>query len=257
MLVNGKQMHIAIGPGDVGRYVILPGDPGRCEKIAQYFDNPQFVASNREFTVYTGTLLGETVSVCSTGIGGPSTAIAVEELIECGADTFIRLGTCGGIKLEVQGGDVIIATGAVRQDGTSMEYMPAHFPAVANLDVACALRDAARAKGLTHHCGIVPAKDAFSGQHAPDQMPTGPYLHYQWDCWKKGNVLASEMESSTLFVVASVRDVRAGALFHAIWNQERGYAGLPNPSVHDMTPTLETAIEGLKLLIRRDRGEQV
>ena len=140
MFVGDKQMHIALKKGDVGRYVIVPGDPGRCEKIAKYFDDAHFVASNREFTTWTGTLLGETVSVCSTGIGGPSTAIAIEELVECGADTFIRLGTSGGIDLTVQGGDVVVATGAVRQEGTSREYMPLEYPAVPDFDVTLALR---------------------------------------------------------------------------------------------------------------------
>jgi hypothetical protein len=147
MFVDGKQMHIALQKGDVGRYVIVPGDPGRCEKIAKYFDDAHFVASNREFTTWTGTLLGEKVSVCSTGIGGPSTAIAIEELVECGADTFIRLGTSGGIDLSVQGGDVVVATGAVRQDGTSREYMPLEYPAVPDFDVTLALRDGIRAAG--------------------------------------------------------------------------------------------------------------
>lgn len=256
MLVEGKQMHLGIRPGDVGRYVIVPGDPGRCEKIAAYFDNARFIAQNREFTTYTGTLLGEPVSVCSTGIGGPSTAIAVEELVACGADTFIRIGTCGGIRLDVQGGDVVVATGAVRQDGTSLEYMPLQFPAVPDFDVACALRDGAKAAGLPVHCGVVQAKDAFYGQHAPDTLPTGPLLTYQWDCWKKAGVLASEMESAALFVVAAVRGVRAGSLFHVIWNQERGHADLPNPRCPDMTGALEAAIAGLKLLIQRDRADQ-
>ena len=100
-----KQFHIHCVEGDVGRYVLLPGDPGRCAAIAQHFDNPQFVAQNREYTVYTGTLLGEKVSVCSTGIGGPSAAIAMEELHAIGADTFVRVGTCGGIDLNVRSGD--------------------------------------------------------------------------------------------------------------------------------------------------------
>lgn len=109
-----KQYHIHCVEGDVGRYCILPGDPGRCASIAEYFENPVLVAQNREYTVYTGTLLGEKVTVCSTGIGGPSAAIAMEELHNVGADTFIRVGTCGGIDLDVQSGDVVIASGAIR-----------------------------------------------------------------------------------------------------------------------------------------------
>ena len=120
-----EEFHLKIRPGDVGRYVLLCGDPARTEKIAAYFDTAEFVKSNREYTIWTGTLEGEKVSVCSTGIGGPSTAIAVEELIHCGADTFIRIGSAGGMAPEVLGGDVVIGTGAIRMEGTSQEYAPA------------------------------------------------------------------------------------------------------------------------------------
>lgn len=253
MFVNGKQMHIALKAGDVGRYVILPGDPGRCEKIAKYFDAPRFVAQNREFTTYTGTLTGEKVSVCSTGIGGPSAAIALEELVECGADTFIRLGTCGGIELKVCGGDVVVATGAVRQEGTSREYLPLEFPAVPDFDVALALRDGAKKLGRSVHTGIVQAKDSFYGQHRPQVMPIAQKLEYQWEAWKRGGVLASEMESAAIFTVASFLRVRAGAAFHVIWNQERRDAGLEDIHCPDTEPTLQAVIEGLKLLIQRDR----
>lgn len=255
MFVEGKQMHIALKKGDVGRYVIIPGDPGRCEKIARYFDDAHFVAQNREFTTYTGTLLGEKVSVCSTGIGGPSAAIAVEELVECGADTFIRLGTCGGIELKVRGGDIVVATGAVRQDGTSREYLPVEFPAVPDFDVTLALRDGAKKLGRTVYTGIVQAKDSFYGQHRPQVMPTAQKLQYQWEAWKRGGVLASEMESAAVFTVSSFLRVRAGAAFHVIWNQERRDAGLDDIRSPEMEPTLEAVIEGLKILIQRDREQ--
>ena len=134
-----KQYHIQVGKGEVGRYVILPGDPKRCKRIAQYFDDPVFVADNREYVTYTGTLDGVKVSVTSTGIGGPSASIAMEELYRCGADTFVRIGTCGGMQTEVKSGDIVIATGAIRMEGTSKEYAPIEFPAVANLEVTNAL----------------------------------------------------------------------------------------------------------------------
>ena len=143
-----KQFHIHCVEGDVGRYVILPGDPGRCEKIAALFDDAHFVARNREFTIYTGTLLGEKVSVCSTGIGGPSASIAMEELHNIGADTFIRVGTCGGIDLDVRSGDVVVATGAIRYEHTSLEYAPIEYPSVPDFDVTLALRDASRELGF-------------------------------------------------------------------------------------------------------------
>ena len=150
-----KQYHIQVGKGEVGRYVILPGDPRRCEKIAKYFDDPVLVADNREYVTYTGTLDGVKVSVTSTGIGGPSASIAMEELVNCGADTFLRVGTCGGMALDVKGGDIVIATGAIRMEGTTKEYAPIEFPAVANLDVVNAMVDAAKSLGHTYHVGVV------------------------------------------------------------------------------------------------------
>ena len=144
-----RQYHIQVAKGEVGRYVIMPGDPKRCVKIAQYFDDPVLIADNREYITYTGTLDGVKVSVTSTGIGGPSASIAMEELSRCGADTFVRIGTCGGMQPEVKSGDIVIATGAVRMEGTSREYAPIEYPAVANLDVTNALVAAAKEKGLS------------------------------------------------------------------------------------------------------------
>ena len=171
MIEHERQFHIQCVRGDVGRYCLLPGDPGRCEKIAAYFDHPAHVMTNREYTTWTGTLLGEKVSVCSTGIGGPSAVIAMEELHNIGADTFIRVGTCGGIKLEVKSGDIVIASGAVRMEGTSREYAPIEFPAVADYTVLAALVQAARSQGRTWHAGVVQCKDSFYGQHSPGRMP--------------------------------------------------------------------------------------
>lgn len=253
---RAQQFHIACAPGDVGRYCILPGDPGRCEAIAAYFDNPVHVIQNREYNTYTGTLLGERVSVVSTGIGGPSAAIAMEELCAIGADTFIRVGTCGGIRLDVQSGDLVIATGAVRQEGTSREYAPLEFPAVPDYTVLAALVDAAKQLGGSFHTGVVQCKDSFYGQHSPDRMPVSHELLNKWEAWKRLGVLASEMESSALFTVASALRVRCGSAFHVIWNQERELAGLDQLETHDVDAAIRLGIEGLKLLIQRDREAQ-
>jgi len=247
------QFHIKCKKGDVGRYVILPGDPGRCEKIAAYFDDPYKVTSNREYTVYTGSLLGEKVSVCSTGIGGPSAVIAMEELVAIGADTFVRVGTCGGIDLRVQSDDVVIATAAVRQEGTALHYAPIEFPAVADYEVQCALVEAARSLGKPWHAGVVQCKDSFYGQHAPDRMPVSYELINKWEAWKRLHVLASEMESAALFVCAAALDVRCGSCFHVIWNQEREAAGLDQKESHDLSAAIEVGVESLKLLIKADR----
>ena len=250
-----KQYHINVSAGEVGKYCILPGDPGRCEKIAAYFDEPYHVSTNREYCIWNGKIAGETVSVCSTGIGGPSAAIAIEELAACGAHTFIRVGTCGGIDLSVKAGDVVIANGAVRQDGTSREYAPLEFPAVSDPDVMFALREAAKEMGVTNHTGVVQAKDSFYGQHSPQRMPTSTALLEQWEAWKRLGVLASEMESGTLFTVGSFLRVRCGSVFSVVWNQERANAGLDTDADehHDTTLAIKVGVEALKKLIISDR----
>lgn len=248
-----KQFHIHCAPGDVGRYVILPGDPGRCEKIAALFDDAHFVTQNREFCIYTGTLLGEKVSVCSTGIGGPSASIAVEELHNIGADTFIRIGTCGGIDLDVQSTDLVIATGAIRYEHTSREYAPIEFPAVPDFETTTALVSAARTLNMRTHVGVVQCKDSFYGQHDPRRMPVSYELQQKWEAWKRLGVKASEMESAALFVVCSALRCRCGSCFHVIWNQEREAAGLDQKMCEDTGSAIRVAVEALKLLIAADR----
>src|SRR5574344_2162358 len=199
---DGTQYHIGLRPGDIGEFVILPGDPKRCEKIAQYFDEPKLVADKREFTTYTGFLNGKKVSVTSTGIGGPSAAIAVEELVNVGAKNFIRVGTCGAMDIDIKGGDVVIATGAIRMEGTTKEYAPIEFPAVANLDITNALVKAAKDLDCDYFAGVVECKDSFYGQHSPDLMPVSYELQSKWEAWKRLGCIASEMESAALFVVS-------------------------------------------------------
>ena len=248
-----KQYHIQVGEGEVGRYVILPGDPKRCKKIAQYFDNPVLVADNREYVTYTGTLDGVKVSVTSTGIGGPSASIAMEELYRCGADTFVRIGTCGGMQTEVKSGDIVIATGAIRMEGTSKEYAPIEFPAVADLTVINALVEGAKKEGCEFHTGVVQCKDAFYGQHEPEKMPVGYELINKWNAWKMMGCLASEMESAALFIVAGKLRVRAGSCFLVVANQERESLGLENPVVHDTDMAIQVAVEAIRKLIKEER----
>ncbi len=249
----GLQYHLQIRPKDVGRYVILPGDPKRSEKIAAHFDDAKLVADSREFVTYTGYLDGEKVSVTSTGIGGPSASIAMEELVLCGADTFVRVGTCGGIDMDVKGGDIVVATGAIRMEGTSREYAPIEFPAVANLDVTNALVESAKTLGYKYHTGIVQCKDAFYGQHEPERMPVSYELLNKWEAWKRLGVKASEMESAALFVVAAHLGVRCGSSFLVVGNQERNAAGLDNPIVHDTESAIKVGIEALRRLIKQDK----
>lgn len=251
-----KQYHIAVSLGDIGKYCILPGDPGRCKKIAEHLEGAYHVSTNREYEIWNGTLDGETVTVCSTGIGGPSTAIAVEELAACGATTMIRVGTCGGISLDVCSGDVVIATGAVRQDGTSREYAPLEFPAVASADVLFSLVNSAKKLGFSHHTGIVQSKDSFYGQHSPARMPIADELEAKWTAWKRLGVLASEMEASTLFTVGASLGLKTGAVFLSVWNQERYNAGLDTGAdeEHDTERAILTAIEAIKDLIKSEKN---
>ena len=248
-----KQFHIACTQGDIGRYCILPGDPGRVPAIAALFDDAKQIAYNREFNVWTGTLLGEKVTACSTGIGGPSASIAMEELHKCGADTFIRTGTCGGIALDVQSGDVVVATGAIRFEHTSREYAPIEFPAVADFQVTNALVEATKKLGFPLHTGIVQCKDSFYGQHDPAASPVYYELQQKWESWKRLGVLASEMESAALFVVAAALGCRCGSCFHVVWNQEREAAGLDQKMSEDTSSSVKVSVEALKLLIEADR----
>ena len=248
-----KQFHIACAQGDIGRYCILPGDPGRVPAIAALFDDAKQIAYNREFNVWTGTLLGEKVTACSTGVGGPSASIAMEELHKCGADTFIRTGTCGGIALDVQSGDVVVATGAIRYEHTSREYAPIEFPAVADFQVTNALVEATKKLGFPLHTGIVQCKDSFYGQHDPAASPVYYELQQKWESWKRLGVLASEMESAALFVVAAALGCRCGSCFHVVWNQEREAAGLDQKMSEDTSSSVKVSVEALKLLIEADR----
>ncbi len=252
---SGRQYHVQLKPGDVGKYVILPGDPKRCEKIAKHLEDAKRMADSREFVTYTGYLQGVKVSVTSTGIGGPSASIAMEELVRCGADTFIRVGTCGGMQDNVMGGDIIIANGAIRMEGTSKEYAPIEFPAVPDIQVLNALVKAAEEAGSPYHVGVVQCKDAFYGQHEPETKPVSYELKDKWEAWLRLGCLGSEMESAALFVVGSYLRVRTGSVFLVVANQEREKKGLSNPQVHDTEIAIKTAVEAIRNLIQKDGGQ--
>lgn len=245
--------HLGIDRKITAKYAILPGDPGRVERIALLLESPQKIAQNREFTTYGGELCGEKVFVTSTGIGGPSAAIAMEELAALGVNTFIRVGTCGGMQIKVKSGDIIVPTGAIRMDGTSKEYIPVEFPAVPDYYVVSALVEAAECCKSNYHVGVVQSKDSFYGQHEPSRMPTGSELEYKWRAWIKAGALASEMECAALFSVAACLGVRMGAVLSCVWNQERAAKGLDNPDDFDTGAAISIALEALKNLIARDK----
>ncbi|MDR1532197.1 MAG: uridine phosphorylase [Clostridiales bacterium] len=246
--------HIGFKKEHNARYALLPGDPGRVEAIARRFERGEPFARNREYTAYLCDCLGQQVIVMSTGMGGPSAAIAVEELHRTGVRNFLRVGTCGGMALDVKSGDIVIASAAIRMEGTSKEYVPVEFPAVAHIDITNALSAAADSLGLSRgkHVGIVHCKDSFYGQHEPARMPAGRELADKWDAWLKAGCLASEMESAALFIVAQVLGAKAGCVLNVVWNQERQARGLddgPRPS-HDNA--IDTAVEAVKILIRTE-----
>ena len=251
------RFHLRIRSGDVGRYVIITGDPGRVPKIAELLEDAKQIAYNREYNIYTGSLDGVPVSVCSTGIGGPSTAIAVEELIMSGSDTFIRVGTRGGMAMQVYGGDLIVASGAIRSEGTSREYIPIEYPCVPDFDVMYALKRAGDAlstdvDGNRCHVGVVHCKDSFYGEINPNAVPVSSTLAPAWDSYVRCGCLASEMESTALFAVATARHVRAGSVFTALWNVERSRAGLRDKVCDNIERSLKCAVEAIRLLIKQD-----
>lgn len=254
---EGLAFHLHIKKGDVGRYVLLPGDPARSEKIAAFFDSAHFVAKNREYVTWTGSLLGEKVSVVSTGIGCPSTAIAVEELIEAGADTFIRVGSAGAIQPDGKMGDVAIVTAAIRDEGTSRQYLPIEFPAVADLDVVSALRAAARKLEVPHHVGVTQSKDSFYGEVERLRMPMAAQLEERWKAWVAGGAICSEMESAAIFILASIYRKRAGGAMLMINDAELGELAeddsLKKMPEFDADRVIRVAVEGLKILIEQDK----
>ncbi|RGB75316.1 uridine phosphorylase [Anaerococcus nagyae] len=250
---DNKQYHIDVSEEDIGKYVILPGDPKRCEKIAAYFDDAKLVGDNREYVTYTGNLEGVKVSVTSTGIGGPSAAIAMEELTKIGAHTFIRIGTCGGMQENIKSGEVVIANAAIRAEGTSREYAPIEFPAVSNFEVTSALKSASNKLNLKSHIGVVQCKDSFYGQHEAERMPVSYELENRWNAWLKLGTLASEMESAAIFTIANYLNVRCGSCFLVVANQEREKKGLENPVVHDTEVAIKVAVEALRELIEKDK----
>ena len=241
--------HIGIARSQGAEYAILPGDPARTEKIARYLDNAEFLAQNREFTSYAGELCGKRVIVMSTGIGGPSAAIALEELAMAGLKTAVRVGTCGGIQEKVISGDLVIANAAVRMEGTSKEYMPTEFPAVSDFSVTSALVRSAQMLGYRYHVGVVQSKDSFYGQHSPESMPVGYELENKWNAWKRSGVLASEMETAALFTVGAVRKIKMGCVLHSLWNQERKKMGYQDKDDFDTDMAVKTAVNALKIIM--------
>lgn len=245
--------HLKLSTKDIGHYVLMPGDPKRCETIAKYLDKAELVADFREYTTYTGYLDGKKVSVVSHGIGGASTAIAIEELIKLGAHTFIRIGTSGGMQMDAIPGQVVIVDGAIRTDNTPNAYLPEDVPAIPSFDVLESLELGAKQSNIIYHVGSVHCKDAFYAQHSPESMAISEELLCKWNAYIKSGTIASEMESATLFSVAMAKGVRSGAAMLIVANQERRKQGY-NEFTHDTDIVIKVVINGLKNLIQRDKN---
>lgn len=243
--------HIGLSKKDIegAKYAILPGDPKRVEVIAGYLKNSKKLNESREYTSFLGEIKNEKVLVISTGMGGPSTAICVEELNKIGIRYLIRVGTCGGMQLDVKAGDIVIASSAIRSEGTSKEYAPIEYPAVADFEVLLALKEAAERLGYKKHLGVVHSKDSFYGQHNPEDMPIGYLLEKKWNAYIDTGALASEMETAALYIVSSCRKLKAGSVLTAVWNQERELEGLDNDTNFDVDKEIIVAVKAIELLI--------
>jgi uridine phosphorylase len=240
-----KQYHIALEKGQIGKYVLLPGDPGRVAMIAERFDAAEKVAHNREYVTYTGTVAGIPISATSTGIGCPSAAICVEELARVGAEVFIRVGTAGSLQEHVQVGHLVISSGAIRDEGTSRQYLPLSYPAVPDLGVTNALVEAARKLRLPHHVGIDHCKDAFYSEFAEGQPMSEEWLR-RWTIWRRAGVLATSMESAAIFVIASIRGLRAGEVLAVVGLAYQDHPVLEGKKGID--EAIGVAIEAVKIL---------
>lgn len=248
-----KKYHVGLARGEVGEYVLFPGDPGRTPMIARYLDDAREVAFNREYRTFTGSLGGVPVSAISSGMGGPSVAIAVEELSELGVHTFLRVGTCGAAQPEIKMGDLVIAIGSVRSEGTPNGYVPTEYPAVASLDVVNALVDAAKASGAPYHVGLIRSVDALYSDIMPDRMPR-LHLRDELEMWSRAGVLSNDMETSTLFVVARLRKLRAGTINLCVDELGAGEIQHVDPSYMDRM--LKVAVDTVRRLIEHDRAAE-
>jgi uridine phosphorylase len=251
-VIEERKYHVGLAAGEVGSYVLIPGDPFRTALIAEHLQDAEERAWSREFRTFTGRV-GETpVSACSSGIGGPSMAIAVEELGELGVHTFLRVGTCGGGQPGIRIGDLVVATGAVRSEGTPDVYVPREYPAIASHDVVGACVEAAEAAGAPYHLGVIRSVDALYADLLPERMPRPAELRAELEMWQRVGVVANDMESSTLLIVSALRGWRAGVILLCVDELGAGEIHHLEPSAMDRL--LRVAVDAIRRLIERDRA---
>ncbi|MGH7776072.1 MAG: nucleoside phosphorylase [Candidatus Dormibacterales bacterium] len=249
-----RKYHVGLAAGEVGAYVLMPGDPGRTALIAAHLEGAREVAFNREYRTFTGRLERTPVSTTSSGIGGPSVAIAVEELSDLGVHTFLRVGTCGALQPGIRRGDLVVARGAVRDEGTPAGYVPLQYPAIADHEVVAACLEAARQEGAPCHAGIVRSVDALYADLSPERLPRGEEIAREHRVWRQAGVVAQDMESSTLMVVASLKGLRAGTILLCVDEVGEGEIEHLEPSLMDRM--LKVAAGAIRRLIEQDRAAQ-
>ncbi len=264
-MADALQYHVKCRKGDVARYVLLPGDPARVKVIASLWDESHKVAENRQYITYTGKVSGVDISTTSTGIGSPSTAIAVEELARCGADTFIRVGTCGGCQKNQRVGDIAIATGAVRWEGTTRQYVPIEYPAFSTPEVVMALVEAAERIGVDYHVGITKSGDSLYAGMAFGGYQQSWMKNIEAD-FGRANVVSAEMEASTIFTLASLFRLRAGSVCSIIdlviadeaqkHEQELSVEEAFQPKPEFILRSCRCAVEAVKILNKWDCDKQ-
>jgi uridine phosphorylase len=252
-LNKSKEYHIAIGSEDSAPYAILPGDPGRVPLIASFLENAKEIAWNREYRSFKGFLDRAPVLVTSTGIGCPSAAIAVEELIHIGVKVFLRVGTAGSLQENVKIGDLVISTGSVRAEGTTRQYVPEIFPSVADLDVTCALKAAARNLGFPFHTGITHCKDAFYSE-IEGYSPLARDTENLWKCWENSRVLATSMESAAIFVISYLRGAKAGEILAIIGSTKEKKAIIKKAGIEEAA---KTAVQAIRHLENQKSGKAI
>ena len=247
-----RKYHVGLAAGEIGRYVLVPGDPFRTAAIARHLEDAGEKAWSREFRTFTGRVSGVPVSTCSSGIGGPSMAIAVEELGELGAHTFLRVGTCGAAQPGIRLGDLVIATGAVRSEGTPDAYVPREYPAIASHEVVRACVEAAAAAGVAHHLGLIRSVDALYADLLPDRLPRSAELRAELEMWARAGVVANDMESATMMVVSALRGWRSGVVLLCV--DELGAGEIHHVDAAAMDTLLRVAVDAVRRLVEGDRA---
>lgn len=251
-----RMLHVGLAEGEIGEYVFLPGSPERAERISKFFDNPTKVAQNREHTTYTGYLDGVKVSVTSTGMGGPSATIALEELVKLGAHTFIRIGTCASTSAKVERGDIVLPNGAVRMEGTGLHYLPMEYPAVPDYFLLKKLEEATIELGYKYNVGVSITKDSFYTQNEPEAKPVGYELINKWNAYEKGGATSTEMESSPLFLAGGSLGVRTATVLVSATNYKNyGHDAKVYPTDSERR-AIEVGILAMRKAIAEDQAKK-